>query len=78
MTGKGYDRWFDKSFTLCIGSNGRVRIMIFMILFIYIYNEILFILLRWVLMQSIHGEFNSIIIRLLIQQFLKFKCTLNI
>lgn len=25
MTGKGYDRWFDKSFTLCIGSNGRVR-----------------------------------------------------
>ncbi|XP_050540748.1 carnitine O-palmitoyltransferase 1, liver isoform isoform X2 [Daktulosphaira vitifoliae] len=24
MTGKGYDRWFDKSFTLCIGSNGRV------------------------------------------------------
>lgn len=26
MTGKGYDRWFDKSFTLCIGSNGRVRI----------------------------------------------------
>lgn len=25
MTGKGYDRWFDKSFTLCVGSNGRVR-----------------------------------------------------
>lgn len=22
--GKGYDRWFDKSFTLCIGNNGRV------------------------------------------------------
>ncbi|EZA54166.1 hypothetical protein DMN91_000423 [Ooceraea biroi] len=24
MHGKGYDRWFDKSFTLCIGSNGRI------------------------------------------------------
>lgn len=24
--GKGYDRWFDKSFTLCIGSNGRVSL----------------------------------------------------
>jgi hypothetical protein len=24
LHGKGYDRWFDKSFTLCIGSNGRV------------------------------------------------------
>ncbi|CAK9826557.1 Carnitine O-palmitoyltransferase 1, liver isoform [Anthophora retusa] len=23
LHGKGYDRWFDKSFTLCIGSNGR-------------------------------------------------------
>lgn len=29
MTGKGYDRWFDKSFTLCIGSNGRVRTFFF-------------------------------------------------
>ncbi|KAK9738042.1 Carnitine O-palmitoyltransferase N-terminus [Popillia japonica] len=24
LHGKGYDRWFDKSFTLCVGSNGRV------------------------------------------------------
>ena len=23
LHGKGYNRWFDKSFTLCIGSNGR-------------------------------------------------------
>ncbi|XP_020723235.1 carnitine O-palmitoyltransferase 1, liver isoform isoform X3 [Bombus terrestris] len=23
LHGKGYDRWFDKSFTLCIGNNGR-------------------------------------------------------
>lgn len=27
--GKGYDRWFDKSFTLCVGSNGRVRMFAF-------------------------------------------------
>lgn len=25
LHGKGYDRWFDKSFNLCVGSNGRVR-----------------------------------------------------
>lgn len=24
LHGKGCDRWFDKSFTVCIGSNGRV------------------------------------------------------
>ncbi|XP_049811314.1 carnitine O-palmitoyltransferase 1, liver isoform isoform X1 [Schistocerca nitens] len=24
LHGKGYDRWFDKSFTLCVGSNGRI------------------------------------------------------
>ncbi|XP_030766076.1 carnitine O-palmitoyltransferase 1, liver isoform isoform X3 [Sitophilus oryzae] len=24
LHGKGYDRWFDKSFTLCIGNNGRL------------------------------------------------------
>ncbi|KAL3285273.1 hypothetical protein HHI36_019383 [Cryptolaemus montrouzieri] len=24
LHGKGYDRWFDKSFTLCFGSNGRI------------------------------------------------------
>lgn len=24
LHGKGYDRWFDKSFTLCIGTNGRI------------------------------------------------------
>ena len=24
LHGKGYDRWFDKSFTLVIGKNGRV------------------------------------------------------
>nr|XP_022908383.1 carnitine O-palmitoyltransferase 1, liver isoform isoform X1 [Onthophagus taurus] len=24
LHGKGYDRWFDKSFTLCIGNNGKV------------------------------------------------------
>lgn len=25
LHGKGYDRWFDKSFNLCFGTNGRVR-----------------------------------------------------
>lgn len=24
LHGKGYDRWFDKSFTLCFGTNGRI------------------------------------------------------
>lgn len=24
LHGTGHDRWFDKSFTLCIGNNGRV------------------------------------------------------
>ncbi|XP_051161929.1 carnitine O-palmitoyltransferase 1, liver isoform isoform X1 [Leptopilina boulardi] len=24
LHGKGHDRWFDKSFTLCIGNNGRI------------------------------------------------------
>ncbi|XP_055635447.1 carnitine O-palmitoyltransferase 1, liver isoform isoform X2 [Toxorhynchites rutilus septentrionalis] len=24
LHGKGHDRWFDKSFTVCIGSNGRI------------------------------------------------------
>lgn len=24
LHGKGCDRWFDKSFTVCVGSNGRV------------------------------------------------------
>lgn len=24
LHGNGYNRWFDKSFTVCIGSNGRV------------------------------------------------------
>lgn len=24
LHGNGHDRWFDKSFTLCIGANGRV------------------------------------------------------
>ncbi|XP_011299301.1 carnitine O-palmitoyltransferase 1, liver isoform isoform X2 [Fopius arisanus] len=24
LHGKGYDRWFDKSFNLCVGSNGRI------------------------------------------------------
>ncbi|XP_050308921.1 carnitine O-palmitoyltransferase 1, liver isoform isoform X3 [Anthonomus grandis grandis] len=24
LHGRGYDRWFDKSFTLCIGNNGRL------------------------------------------------------
>lgn len=28
LHGKGYDRWFDKSFTLCIGNNGRVSYII--------------------------------------------------
>lgn len=26
LHGKGYDRWFDKSFTVCVGSNGRVSV----------------------------------------------------
>lgn len=26
LHGKGYDRWFDKSFTLCVASNGRVSV----------------------------------------------------
>lgn len=25
LHGKGYDKWFDKSFTLCVGTNGRVN-----------------------------------------------------
>lgn len=25
LHGKGYDRWFDKSFNLCVGTNGKVR-----------------------------------------------------
>lgn len=25
LHGKGYDRWFDKSFNCCVGSNGKVR-----------------------------------------------------
>lgn len=33
LHGKGYDRWYDKSFTLCVGTNGRVRLFYF-ILFI--------------------------------------------
>lgn len=24
LHGRGYDRWFDKSFNLCIGTNGRI------------------------------------------------------
>lgn len=24
LHGNGHNRWFDKSFTLCVGSNGRV------------------------------------------------------
>lgn len=28
LHGKGNDRWFDKSFTLCVGTNGKVRRMI--------------------------------------------------
>ena len=24
MHGNGHDRWFDKSFTVCIGTNGRI------------------------------------------------------
>jgi carnitine O-palmitoyltransferase 1 len=27
LHGKGCDRWFDKSFTLCVASNGRVSII---------------------------------------------------
>lgn len=26
LHGKAHDRWFDKSFTICIGTNGRVRL----------------------------------------------------
>ncbi|GJQ68704.1 hypothetical protein Trydic_g17240 [Trypoxylus dichotomus] len=26
LHGKGYDRWFDKSFTLCIGNNGKMGV----------------------------------------------------
>lgn len=26
LHGKGCDRWFDKSFTVCVGTNGRVRL----------------------------------------------------
>ena len=28
MMAKGYDRWFDKSFTLVVGKNGRVSLQI--------------------------------------------------
>ncbi|XP_066905403.1 carnitine O-palmitoyltransferase 1, muscle isoform isoform X2 [Halyomorpha halys] len=26
LHGKGYDRWFDKSFTLCVGTNGKIGV----------------------------------------------------
>lgn len=29
LHGKGYDRWFDKSFTLCVGRNGKVSKLTF-------------------------------------------------
>lgn len=62
MTGKGYDRWFDKSFTLCIGSNGRVRIYFF-IIFIYLYyTENCFFIFRLVSMLSIHGKCSIIMV----------------
>lgn len=28
LHGKGCDRWFDKSFTVCVGTNGRVMFLI--------------------------------------------------
>jgi carnitine O-palmitoyltransferase 1, liver isoform len=28
LHGNGHDRWFDKSFTLCIGKNGRVSLLL--------------------------------------------------
>jgi len=31
LYGKGYDRWFDKSFTLCVATNGRVRYCLFVL-----------------------------------------------
>lgn len=30
LHGKGHDRWFDKSFTLCFGTNGRVSLKTFL------------------------------------------------
>jgi len=33
LHGKGYDRWFDKSFTIIVCSNGRVGIIIFLFLY---------------------------------------------
>lgn len=32
LHGKGYDRWFDKSFNLCIGNNGRVSTTYFFLI----------------------------------------------
>ncbi|KAI4470728.1 carnitine o-acyltransferase [Holotrichia oblita] len=37
LHGKGYDRWFDKSFTLCVASNGRVSISKINIRILYYY-----------------------------------------
>lgn len=38
LHGTGCDRWFDKSFTLCIGSNGRVSKDIYSALIFNILN----------------------------------------
>jgi carnitine O-palmitoyltransferase 1 len=43
LHGKGYDRWFDKSFTLVIGKNGRVSFSSFgKSFFVFMSNLIVF------------------------------------
>jgi hypothetical protein len=49
LHGKGYDRWFDKSFTLVIGKNGRVSFSSFWkIIFQFHYKLNLFFFLGWI------------------------------
>lgn len=51
LHGNGCNRWFDKSFTLCIGSNGRVNIVSQILVSILI-----IVVFRLVSMLNILGE----------------------
>lgn len=57
LHGTGSDRWFDKSFTLCIGSNGRVRYSYWFALLHGVLMYIFPFVFRWDSMLNIHGKF---------------------
>lgn len=62
MHGKGYDRWFDKSFTLCVGTNGRVSLSKKQN---YIFNTLFtlgFCCFRLDSMRNIRGKFTKMAI----------------